>query len=339
MRRRSVRGAGRADAKGGRGRKLRQTFARFALPMVWDYCEVNPLSDTTGSFKGMSDWVARYIDHALRTVDDAPSPEVATRSATAEQPTGLDLICTDPPYYDAIPYSDLMDFFHIWLRRVLRGLSPEMDAVFAEALGPKWEHGANDGELIDDASRFGGDRDMSKRNYEDGMAHAFGRFRKARGLVRYTGGMPVLAHEIGDAVWRTARTHKINNHEVVQGIIVAAGVIGSKLLEPSIFRALQSERYRSILRQIAARPQMRFRRSEVLARLTGENRRSSNTADRHNAQKSPLVRSRSVSLRIVGGLPESIVASPHNTHSASTKESCMRTSSAYSIISCRCAMR
>ena len=47
------------------GEKLRQTFARFALPMVWDFCEVNPLSDTTGGFKGMSDWVARYIDHAL----------------------------------------------------------------------------------------------------------------------------------------------------------------------------------------------------------------------------------------------------------------------------------
>ena len=95
-----------------------------------------------------------------------------------------------------------------------------------------------------------------------------------RRLVRYTGGMPVLAHEIGDAVWRTAQTHKINNHEVVQGIIVAAEVIGSKLLEPSIFRALQSERYRSILRQIADRPRMRFRRSEVLGRLDGQDKRA-----------------------------------------------------------------
>ena len=119
------------------GEKLRQTFARFALPMVWDFCEVNPLSDTTGGFKGMSDWVARYIDHALPAVAQAPLPEVEARSAIAEQPQNLDLICTDPPYYDAIPYSDLMDLFHIWLRRTLHGISPEFDAVFAGTVGPE----------------------------------------------------------------------------------------------------------------------------------------------------------------------------------------------------------
>ena len=57
-----------------------------------------------------------------------------------------------------------MDFFHIWLRRVLHGLSPETDAVFADPLGSKWDSRNADGELIDDASRFGGDRGASKRN-------------------------------------------------------------------------------------------------------------------------------------------------------------------------------
>ena len=82
---------------------LGHTFARFALPMVWDYCEVNPLSATTGGFEGMLDWVARYVDHALPAASETPSVEVETRSAMAEQPTRLDVICTDPPYYDAIP--------------------------------------------------------------------------------------------------------------------------------------------------------------------------------------------------------------------------------------------
>ena len=93
-------------------------------------------------------------------------------------------------------------------------------------------------------------------------------------LVQYTGGMPVLAHELGDAVWRSAQGRDITDKEVTHGIIVAAEVIGSKLLEPGIFHALQSERYRSILRQIAHRPRMRFRRSEVLARLTGQDSRA-----------------------------------------------------------------
>ena len=96
---------------------LRQAFARFALPMVWDYCEVNPLSATTGGFTGMLGWVARYVDHALAAVATAPAPDIAARSALAPQPGSLDLVCTDPPYYDAIPYSDLMDFFQVWLRR------------------------------------------------------------------------------------------------------------------------------------------------------------------------------------------------------------------------------
>ena len=196
------------------GEKLRQTFARFALPMVWDFCEVNPLSDTTGGFKGMSDWVARYIDHALPAVAEAPLPEVEARSAIAEQPRNLDLICTDPPYYDAIPYSDLMDLFHIWLRRALHGLSPEFDAVFANPLGPKWAADAGDGELIDDASRFGGDGDASKQNYEDGMERAFRRFHEA---LRDDGRLVVVFANKSPDAWETMVRALIRAGFVVTG--------------------------------------------------------------------------------------------------------------------------
>jgi hypothetical protein len=92
-------------------------------------------------------------------------------------------------------------------------------------------------------------------------------------MVQYTGGMPVLAHELGDAVWRTARGRDITELDVVHGLRVAADVIGSRLLEPNIFHALRSERHRSILPQIVTRPRMRFRRSEVLARLTSRDSR------------------------------------------------------------------
>ena len=196
------------------GEKLSHTFARFALPMVWDFCEVNPLSDTTGGFKGMSDWVARYIDHALPAVVNAPEPEVDIRSAIAQQPQNFDLICTDPPYYDAIPYSDLMDLFHIWLRRTLQGLSPEIDAVFAEPLGPKWESGAGDGELIDDASRFGGDRDASKRNYEDGMARAF---RRCCAALRDDGRLVIVFASKSPDAWETMVSALIRAGFVVTG--------------------------------------------------------------------------------------------------------------------------
>ena len=183
------------------GEQLRQTFARFALPMVWDFCEVNPLSQRTGGFAAMTEWVARYVERTAGAVADAPPPKIVCGSAISLPRTEeFDVICTDPPYYDAIPYSDLMDFFHVWLRRVLHGLSPEIDEVFSAPLGPKWDAEANDGELIDDASRFGGDRQASKRNYEDGMFRAFKRFY---GALRDNGRLVVVFANKSPDAWET----------------------------------------------------------------------------------------------------------------------------------------
>ena len=186
--------------------KLGHAFARFALPMVWDFAESCPLSDTTGGFGQAVEWIARVVEHATAAAAEAPAPRVALRSAAVEPEPGggstssarptsprtgaqdrgragaegrFDLVCTDPPYYDAIPYSDLMDFFHVWLRRTLHGLSPEVDAAFVGALGPKWDAERGDGELVDQPSRFGSDRAASRRAYEDGMFRAFGRCRDA----------------------------------------------------------------------------------------------------------------------------------------------------------------
>ena len=193
---------------------LGHTFARFALPMVWDYCEVNPLSQTSGGFAGMTDWVARYVDHALDALDAAPPPSVHRESAIELKVGDIDVICTDPPYYDAIPYSDLMDFFHIWLRRVLHDLSPETDAAFATPLGPKWNHESDDGELIDDAARFEGDRQASKRNYEDGMARAFSRFHDA---LRDDGRLVIVFANKSPDAWETLVSALIRAGFVVDG--------------------------------------------------------------------------------------------------------------------------
>jgi adenine-specific DNA methylase len=157
------------------GEKMRNTFGRFALPMVWDFCEVNPLSETSGNFLGALEWVALYLGHALQACRNSSGVSVLRESAISSSVEPQDVVLTDPPYYDAIPYSDLMDFFYIWLRRTLRGTSTKMDEVFAEPLSPKWNHHQGDGELIDDESRFNGDREASKRNYTDGMAKAFQR--------------------------------------------------------------------------------------------------------------------------------------------------------------------
>ena len=194
--------------------KIRSTFARFALPIVWDFSESCPLADTTGGFVQAVEWLARAAEHVQPAVSGAPQPQVLRQSAAEPLPDSLDVICTDPPYYDAIPYSDLMDFFHVWLRRVLHGLSPETDAAFAAPLGPKWNRDAEDGELIDDAARFGGDREASKRNYEDGMARAFSRFHDA--LLEDGRLVIVFANKSPDA-WETLVSALIRAGFVVDG--------------------------------------------------------------------------------------------------------------------------
>ncbi|MGH9893781.1 MAG: hypothetical protein ACREA0_17715, partial [bacterium] len=149
------------------GEKVEGTFARFALPMMWDFAELNPLGDTTGGYPSGLEWVSLALTHFLFADHGMPAPSVLCQSALTAQSHDIDIVLTDPPYYDAIPYSDLMDFFYVWLRRTGSGVSPEIDRAFTEPLGPKWNHAKQDGELIDDASRFDRDTASSRRSYEN----------------------------------------------------------------------------------------------------------------------------------------------------------------------------
>jgi hypothetical protein len=180
--------------------KISSTFTRFALPILWDFCEGNPFSDATGNWISCGEWVAEVLEHVLAFPPSCEKPKVGQTSATRAVTGQYDVVLTDPPYYDAIPYSDLMDFFYVWLRRMLHGLSPELGAAFAEALSPKWDNSRNDGELIDDASRHGGDAAKSKAAYEDGMAQVFQACHAA--LVPAGRLVIVFAHKHPDA-WET----------------------------------------------------------------------------------------------------------------------------------------
>ena len=161
------------------GEFIRGTFVRFALSIIWDYTEVNPLSDVTGGYFGAVEWVAKAAAHAAMAVTFAP-PCTVTLSNAIEQATGrFDAVVTDPPYYDAIPYSDLMDFFHVWLRRALWGLDESFTAAFDPSTGPKWDTVKQEGELVDQPGRFGADREASRAAYEAGMARSFRSFYEA----------------------------------------------------------------------------------------------------------------------------------------------------------------
>ncbi len=154
---------------------IMNTFARFALPMTWDFIEGNTLAEGSGGWLGDTDWVSLVVERNLG-MTNAESPEIARRSAievVSSEREALDAVITDPPYYDAIPYSDLMDFFYVWMRRLLVDSPIDTQGHFDTPLAPKWDADANDGELVEDASRFEGDCDVARATYEDGMFRSF----------------------------------------------------------------------------------------------------------------------------------------------------------------------
>ena len=194
--------------------EIKQTFLRFALPITWDYAEGNPLSSVDRFFRGGVSNVARFLDGNMTLSEGMPTPHVINGSAISSHVKNVDVIVTDPPYYDAIPYSDLMDFFYIWLRRIFADRLPNDNNPFCAVLSPKWDHTKADGELIDDASRHNNDKNLSKRVYEEGMTKAFESCQKA--LTDDGRLVIVFAHKNPDA-WETLASAIIRAGFVVGG--------------------------------------------------------------------------------------------------------------------------
>jgi adenine-specific DNA methylase len=154
--------------------EVKHVFMRWALPITWDFGEANPFAPIERFYLGGLGSAFRVLSNNLEGLASTDiKPHILNISAIETPNTQCDIIFTDPPYYDAIPYSDLMDFFYLWIRRCLFGLSDEFDKTLEHPLTPKWDHSKNDGELIDDASRHGGNSNLSKNIYENGMYRAF----------------------------------------------------------------------------------------------------------------------------------------------------------------------
>jgi adenine-specific DNA methylase len=150
------------------------TFTRFALPITWDFAESVAINDASGGYPGAIDWIVRFVEHAMRAARAAAGTTAKLQSGLQiNEKNVYDAIVTDPPYYDAISYADLMDFFYVWLRRTVFGVSNELNAAFRDPVSPKWSVEKDDGELIDNPTLFDGDKTASRAAYERGTYRAF----------------------------------------------------------------------------------------------------------------------------------------------------------------------
>ncbi|SHE99646.1 DUF1156 domain-containing protein [Desulforamulus putei] len=142
---------------------IRNTFARQAIPMSWDFIEGNPFSESTGNWLGACNWIALVLNELPKN----GWGKVYQADATQKQEVvniNNKIISTDPPYYDNIGYADLADFFYVWLRYSLKDIYPEL---FRTMLTPKAE------ELVATPYRFQGNRDKAKEHFEIGLQKSF----------------------------------------------------------------------------------------------------------------------------------------------------------------------
>ena len=102
------------------GEFVAHTFGRQALPIVWDFAEAVPWTNSSGNFKGAVDWVARVVE-AWPSAPTIGEIQIGNATQCSLPDQAASLWFTDPPYYDAVPYADLSDFFFVWLKRALPG--------------------------------------------------------------------------------------------------------------------------------------------------------------------------------------------------------------------------
>lgn len=145
---------------------LRNTFARQAIPMTWDFAEGSPFSASSGNFMFNVEWTADALSRAPAISVGGVSNINASANSFPIRPV---VISTDPPYYDNIGYADLSDYFYVWHRRTLSAVWPDL---FRRLTTPK------DHELISAPYRHRS-KEESEKFFMDGMAQALTAMRHA----------------------------------------------------------------------------------------------------------------------------------------------------------------
>ena len=188
---------------------IRSTFGRQALPMVWDFCEVYPLTDTSGGLQGALDWVGAVIERlsgcamSIGQVAQSDARESLLPSDSAS------LVFTDPPYYDAVAYAGLSDYFMVWQKRLLPHHNFLKDPY--ETQNPVSNKIR---ELIQDGRQLANGVVKNGEFFESGMAQVF---KKACDISQLDGcGCVVFAHKTTEG-WEALLSGMIHGGWTITG--------------------------------------------------------------------------------------------------------------------------
>jgi adenine-specific DNA methylase len=161
------------------GEFIAHTFGRQALPIVWEFPECSLFESGSGNWAGAVEWVSLVLEAVNVEVSNNTEITLANAIYHPKDDSSVQAFITDPPYYDAVPYADLSDFFYVWMRRTLRDVHP---LLFSEELAPK------DDECVVDEVK-GHDRAYFERMMGEAM-------REGRRILADDGiGVVVFAHK------------------------------------------------------------------------------------------------------------------------------------------------
>ena len=196
---RTAQRGGRVTIWNNQGEKVEHPFSLAKISMTWDYPEMNPFSDSTGSASGGLDWIKRVLVHEAPPLDSHVEPATVFLGDAAHLPLkddSVSVVVTDPPYFDEISYADLSDYFYIWLKR---GIGDRFPDVFTSPLTPKKE------EATALLHRHEGDAVRAEQHFTSKLAAVFGESRR----VLSSGGViaVMFAHQSTEA-W-TSLVHSL----------------------------------------------------------------------------------------------------------------------------------
>jgi putative DNA methylase len=134
--------------------------------MIWDFAETNAFSLSTGSWVNAVEWIVRSVS----ILPSKSKGTVSQNDASAKMLVSQALCSTDPPYYDAIGYADLSDFFYIWAKRSLKNY---YDDLLNTLLVPKSR------EVVAEPFRHGG-KQNAQRFFEEQLGNSFSLMRQAQ---------------------------------------------------------------------------------------------------------------------------------------------------------------
>lgn len=194
-------------------------YSRQTLSMVWDFSEAVPLSTATGGFDNILKWITDVLEKWPGSL--AGQVQVADAIGSPLPDSTVSIWFTDPPYYDAIPYSDLSDFFFVWLKRIMPNHPLLRDPFdIHNPLTPKIQ------EAVQDEIKEVNGRPKDRYFFEETMAQAFAEGRRV--LADDGIGSVVFAHKTTEG-WEALLSGMIQGGWTITGSWPIATEMGSRL--------------------------------------------------------------------------------------------------------------